>query len=238
MKNDYTSFCIILAGGVGKRMGDVNLPKQFLEICQIPIIILTIQNIIKANLFKSIYIAIHPSWKEYLWQLLYNYDLLENIKIINGGKERNDSIENALNALKIDGVKDNDIVVICDAVRPFVSQEILHNAVTKTAQFGATVAITPAKDTMIVSHNGVVSSIPNRNEIYHGQAPDSFKFSIIYNALKSLTNDEKKSITGTAQICNKHNIKIHTFLGDEKNIKITTIMDLFLAKAIFKELYE
>lgn len=80
--------------------------------------------------------------------------------------------------------------------------------------------------------------MPDRDKIYHGQAPDSFKFSIIYNALKSLTSDEKQSITGTAQICAKNNIKVHTFLGNEKNIKITTIIDLFLAKAIFKELYE
>lgn len=232
------NYAIILAGGVGKRMGDVNLPKQFLEICHIPIIVLTIQNIIKTKLFKRLYIAIHRDWKDYLKQLLYNYELLENIKIVNGGEGRNDSIENALEALKLDGIKDDDIVVIHDAVRPFISEELLQNAVTKTAQFGATVAIVPAKDTMVISHKGLVLSIPDRNELYHGQAPDSFKFSVIYNALKSLTSDEKKSITGTAQICSKNNIKIHTFLGDEKNIKITTIMDLYLAKAIFKELYE
>lgn len=238
MLNSTDNYAIVLAGGVGKRMGDVNLPKQFLEICQIPIIILTIQNIIKTKLFKTLYIAIHPDWKEYLQQLLYNYELRKNIKIIDGGKDRNDSIENALDALKRDDIKDDDIVVIHDAVRPFISKELLQNAVIKTAQFGATVAIVPAKDTMIVSHNGIASSIPNRNEIFHGQAPDSFKFCIIYNALKSLTSEEKKSITGTAQICSKKNIAIHTFLGDERNIKITTITDLFLAKAIFKELYE
>lgn len=237
-KNIINNYAIILAGGVGKRMGDVNLPKQFLEICGIPIIILTIQNIIKTEFFKTLYIAIHPDWKDYLQQLLYNYSLLDNIKIIDGGKERNDSIENALDVLKLDGIKDDDIVVIHDAVRPFITKELLYDAVTKTAQFGATVAIVPAKDTMIISNNGIAISMPDRDKIYHGQAPDSFKFSIIYNALKSLTSDEKQSITGTAQICAKNNIEVHTFLGNEKNIKITTIMDLFLAKAIFKELYE
>ena len=237
-KDSIKNYAIILAGGVGKRMGDISLPKQFLEICGIPVIILTIRNIIDSGLFKALYIAIHPDWREYLEQLLRNHGLFDNIKIINGGKERNDSIENALDSLKIDGINNDDIVVIHDAVRPFITKELLQNAITQTARFGATVAIFPAKDTMIISNNGVALSMPNRDKIYHGQAPDSFKFALIYNALKSLSDDEKRTITGTAQICAKKHIKIHTFLGDEKNIKITTIMDLFLAKAILKELYE
>lgn len=79
--------------------------------------------------------------------------------------------------------------------------------------------------------------MPDRTKLFHGQAPDSFKFSIIYDALKSLTEDERKFITGTSQICASKNIPVHTFLGDERNIKITTIMDLFLANAIYKEMF-
>lgn len=228
----------ILAGGTGKRMGDVKLPKQFLEVCNIPIIILTIKNVIKSNLFNKILIVIHPDWFDYLKELLLNYSIdTSNIDIVAGGNERLDSIENALNHLK-SSTKDDDIVVFLDAVRPFITEEILKNAVYETKKYSATVAVSPVKDTMIVSENGIAIDMPDRSKLFHGQAPDSFKFKVIYDSLKSLTPEERKRITGTAQICQTKNIPIHTFLGDEKNIKITTIMDLFLAKAIFKEMYD
>lgn len=235
MKN----IAVILAGGIGKRMGDVNLPKQFLEIGGIPIIILTLKNFINSKLFHKFYIAINPDWKEYLQELLFNYNLnFEFIIMVNGGKERNDSIENSLDLIKEnENIKDDDIIVIHDAVRPFITTKLLTDAINETQKFGATVAITPVKDTMILSEKGIAVSMPDRTKLFHGQAPDSFKFSIIYNALKSLTEDERKFITGTSQICASKNIPVHTFLGDERNIKITTIMDLFLANAIYKEMF-
>lgn len=229
---------IILAGGKGKRMGKINLPKQFLEIGGNPIIILTLKNIINSNLFDKIYIAINPEWKEYLQELLFNHELnLDFIHIVDGGKERNDSIENALDSMK-NSVQNEDIIVIHDAVRPFITKKILLDAVNETKKYGATVAISPVKDTMIVSEKGIAISMPERSKLFHGQAPDSFNFSIIYNAIKSLTKEEKAQITGTSQICANKNIVVHTYLGDERNIKITTLMDLFLAKAIYEEMYE
>ena len=231
-------YAVILAGGTGKRMGDVKLPKQFLEICNVPIIILTIKKILSSKLFDFIYIVIHKDWFEYLDELLINANIDKTyIKFIAGGKERIDSIENALDDLQNINCQDNDIVVFLDAVRPFITDEILKNAVEKTIIHGATVAITPVKDTMIISENGIATSMPNRNHLYHGQAPDSFKFKTIYDALKSLTKDERKLITGTAQICQNKGIPVYTYSGDEKNIKITTIMDLFVAKAIYEEMF-
>lgn len=233
------NIAVILAGGTGKRMGEVKLPKQFLEVCNIPIIILTLKNVIKSNLFNKILIVIHHDWFDYLKELLLNYSIdTSNIDIVAGGDERLDSIENSLDHLKSSNTKDNDIVVFLDAVRPFITQEILKNAVSETQKYSATVAVCPVKDTMIFSENGIATEMPDRSKLFHGQAPDSFKFKVIYDSLKSLTNEERKKITGTAQICQTKNIPIHTFLGDEKNIKITTIMDLFLAKAIFKEMYD
>lgn len=229
---------ILLAGGTGKRMGNLKLPKQFLEICNIPVIILTLKRILHSKLFDCILIVIHPDWFEYLTETLSNYSLdKENIQLVAGGKERIDSIENALDFLYKNDKSEEDIVVIHDAVRPFVTDEILQNAVNETKKYGATVAISPAKDTMIISENGVAISMPNRATLFHGQAPDSFKFGIIYDALKALTNEERVEITGTAQICQRKGIQIHTYLGSENNIKITTISDLFLAKAIYKEFY-
>lgn len=230
---------IILAGGTGKRMGNVKLPKQFLEICGIPVIVLTVRNILTTGLFNHLVMVIHPEWKNYLMELLANYNIdTSRITFVDGGKERIESIENGLDCLKESGACDDDIVVIHDAVRPFASKALFANAITETQRHGATVAIVPAKDTMIVSENGIATDMPDRSKLFHGQAPDSFKFKVLYDALKSLSLEEKATITGTAQICQKKGIVIHTFLGEENNIKITTIEDMFLAKAIYEELYK
>ena len=230
---------VILAGGTGKRMGNVKLPKQFLEICGIPVIVLTVKNILSYYVFDKVVIVIHPEWKNYLMELLSNYNIdIDKIAFVDGGLERIQSIENGLDYLKKSGAEDDDIVVIHDAVRPFASKALFANAVAETQKYGATVAIVPAKDTMIFSENGIAIDMPDRTKLFHGQAPDSFKFKILYDALKSLSAEEMATITGTAQICQKKGIIIHTFLGEENNIKITTIEDMFLAKAIYEELYK
>ena len=229
----------VLAGGTGKRMGNVKLPKQFLEICGIPVIVLAVRNILSYNLFDKMVVVIHPEWKNYLVELLPNYNIdTSRIAFVDGGQERIESIENGMDYLKGSDAEDNDIVVIHDAVRPFASKALFANAITETQKYGATVAIVPAKDTMIVSENGIATDMPDRSKLFHGQAPDSFKFKVLYDAIKSLSSKEKNTITGTAQICQKKGIVIHTFLGEENNIKITTIEDMFLAKAIFEELYK
>ncbi|MDE7173074.1 MAG: 2-C-methyl-D-erythritol 4-phosphate cytidylyltransferase [Helicobacter sp.] len=228
---------VVLAGGVGRRMGHVKLPKQFLEINGIAMIILTLQNIVDSRLFDAIYIVIHPDWKQYLDELLANYQIdIPRENRIFGGHERIDSVENALDVLKTKETKFDDIVLFADAVRPFVNKELLNRALSATMKHGACVAVVPAKDTMVIVENGAVLTIPNRSSLFHGQAPDSFKFGIIYDCIKSLRPEERVQITGTVQICQAKGVHVHTFLGDERNIKITSIVDLFLAKAIHREM--
>lgn len=230
------NIAVILSGGVGRRMGAVKLPKQFLEVCATPIIILTLKKVFDSELFDRVLIVSHSDWIDYLKELLVNHGFdLSKLMIVPGGKERLDSIENALDELKQNGVGDDDVVVIHDAVRPFVSKELLNRAVDETKKWGATVAVVPVKDTMIVSECGVAVDMPDRTMLYHGQSPDSFKFGLIYNAIKTLSDEERRTITGTAQICQTKGEKIHTYPGDERNIKITTLLDLFLATAILRE---
>lgn len=228
---------VILAGGVGARMANDKLAKQFLELNGTAIIIITLQNILNSKLFDQVYIVIHPKWRLYLEELLQNYEIsIPKENIILGGNERLDSIDNALNELKKQGLKDDDKVIFHDAVRPFIDKALLQRALDSLDTYKACVAISPVKDTMIVSKNNEAIAMPNRNTLFCGQAPDGFHFKTIYECVKSLSQEEKASITGTAQIAFIKGIKVHTFLGDERNIKITTTTDLYLARAIYKEL--
>ena len=230
MKN----FAVILAGGIGQRMGEF-LPKQFIKLSGCPIIILTLRRILSVEEFDKIIIVIHPDWKQYLQNQIEEYQIsTEKIIITSGGKERLDSIKNSLKEIMLISNSPDDIVVICDAVRPFVSKEILQNSIKMSRSHGACVCALPAIDTMLYVENNIITSVPLRKNIFHGQAPDSFQVSILNEALNSLTEGEKKIITGTAQICVLKHIPVYTIPGDIKNIKITTPDDIKIAENILQ----
>lgn len=232
-------FGSILAGGSGKRMDRHNIPKQFIDLCGKPIIIHTIERMLNIEDFDYIYIAINPEYKEHLEKILDDFKLNTNKKIIiiDGGKERIDSVQNIINAVFKVNNDDNDIIVLHDAVRPFTSRKILKDCIKAAQEFGATIAAIPAVDTMLVSKDGdFLNTVPDRKTILHGQAPDGFKIGILKKAIESLSNEEREYITGTAQICCVKGYPVKVIQGDIRNMKITVEQDLKLAELIFKEL--
>lgn len=231
-------FASLLAGGTGTRMKKHNIPKQFIELNGKPIIIRTIEKILSVHDFDYLYIAIHPNYEEYLKEILikYNLNTNEKIVIVYGGKERIDSVQNVIDAISKNSKDPNDIIVMHDAVRPFVSKKILQESIKTASLHGACVAVVPAVDTMyILNENKNIAGFPNRQTLFNGQAPDTFKIGLIQDALNSLTPEERKTITGTVQICASKGYEIKTIAGDYKNIKITTENDLLLAEKLIKE---
>lgn len=228
-------FGAILAGGTGSRMNN-SIPKQFIKLGNKPIIIYTIEKMLSVDDFDYICIAIHPDYVEELNDLLEKYELInEKIIITDGGKERIDSIQNVINA--ICEISDNydDVIVLHDAVRPFVSEKILKDSVKTAGQYGACVATVPAVDTMYELKENKIVGFPDRKTLFNGQAPDSFKLGVLKTSIESLTEDERKKITGTVQICAAKGHQIMTIEGDYKNIKITTQNDLLIAEKYLEE---
>lgn len=229
-------FGSILAGGTGARMDKHNIPKQFIDLCGKPVIIHTIERMLEIKEFEYLYIAIHPDYKDYLQNILKTFNLSDNsrIIIINGGKERIDSVQNVINAAYEFNHNDNDIIVLHDAVRPFTSVEILKDCIKAAQEYGATIATIPAVDTMLVSKDGeFLNEVPDRKTILHGQAPDGFKLGVLKKAIEELTPQERSYITGTAQICCVKGYPVKVIKGDVKNMKITVEQDLILAEKIY-----
>lgn len=222
-----SAYGVILAGGVGKRMGQ-EIPKQFIQLRDVPIIIRTIRCFLSCHSFRSVVIAIHPEWNDFFLEILANHEIdTKRILVVPGGEERYDSILNALRAIRQNfPVDESDVVVIHDAVRPFVSLNLLENSIAASMKYGACVATVPATDTMLVVKEGMVVDVPRRSELYNGQAPDSVRLMDLERAIDSLTNEEKKMITGTAQICVLKGIPVRAIPGEYSNIKITTPHDL------------
>ena len=233
------NYGVILASGTGSRVKSINIPKQYFEINGKPIIIHTLENMLKDNLFDCIYIAINKDYEEILWEYLDNFiedDDLDKIEVIYGGKERIDTIHNVMKEICKNDINDEDVIVIHDAVRPFVTEKILRDSIDAARKYGAVVTTLPAVDTMLNSNDGnIVGSIPNRNLLYRGQAPDSFKVNTFIELENNLSDEQKKDITGTSQLCSMNNYPLHMIEGDEINFKITTDFDLKLALYVVRE---
>ncbi|MFC2661555.1 MAG: 2-C-methyl-D-erythritol 4-phosphate cytidylyltransferase [Eubacterium sp.] len=232
-----TTYAAILAGGVGNRMQSATIPKQFLQLGDRPIIIWTIQKLIRSHAFDYIYVAIHPDWKTYLQKLITNWNVdASSLTIIDGGKERLDSIENVIDAIYAEHpVEAEDKILIHDAVRPFITRSIINDSLEALNQHPAVVAAIPATDTMLWIENGdQVDSMPDRSKLYNGQAPDSFRLPVLEKSLKELTPEQRRVITGTAQICLLNGIPIHTVPGDPVNIKLTSDSDMLIAEGLIK----
>ena len=230
------NYGIILASGSGTRMKNINVPKQYYKINGIPVIIYTMNKLLSTNLFDYIYVAINEQYRDlvndFISEFISTSDI-EKIKIVYGGKERIDTIHNVIKEIKKNNINDNDVIVIHDAVRPFVTEEILVNSIDVARKYGACVASVPIADTVLMSENGeYVDEIPNRRFLYKGQAPDSFNLKTFIELESKLTDKQKEVITGTSQVCTMNNYPIKMIPGDDINFKITTDADLEMAKRL------
>jgi 2-C-methyl-D-erythritol 4-phosphate cytidylyltransferase len=214
------------------------IPKQFLEVEGQPVILYTLRNMLKVSRFDFIYIATHKDYIDYMKKMVQTYvDAPEKVRIIEGGKERMDSIHNVTDAIVADnGLHDEDVIVIHDAVRPLVTEKILNDSIDCAAKYGACVCGLPAVDTMLFSEDGhVVTDIPPRSKLFNGQAPDSFGLKRFLEMQDNLTDEQKAQITGTSQICTMNDQPIYIIEGDALNFKLTTDGDLLIFKSMIEK---
>ena len=230
------NYGVILAGGSGSRMKGIDIPKQYYEINGKPIIIYTLKTFIDIECFDYIYIAVNDEYIQYVNSILEKFIDKENISkitIVNGGNERIDSIHNVIEAIDENNINDEDIIVIHDAVRPFISKKIILDNIECAKKYGATVTSVPVNDTILLSTDGdYVDRIPIRKTLFHGQSPDSFNLKTFIELESKLTVEQKEIITGTSQVCTLNDYPIKMIEGDTANFKITTDADLDLAEYI------
>lgn len=230
------NYGVLLAGGTGSRMKSIDIPKQYHEINGIPVIIYTLKTFIELKCFDYIYIAINPNYTDFMSSMIekhFDEEDVSKITLTNGGVERIDSIHNVIKSIKMKKINDDDIIVIHDAVRPFVSEKIILDNIEGAKKYGATVTSVPVNDTILLSTDGdYVDRIPIRKTLFHGQSPDSFNLKTFIELENKLTDEQKEIITGTSQVCTLNDYPIKMIEGDTANFKITTDADLDLAEYI------
>lgn len=230
-------FGVILAGGMGSRMGNVEKPKQFLTIGEKPIIVHTLEKFYVNPKFEKIIVLCPSQWVEHTKNLVKKYMKDgERIVVISGGATRNETIMNSIAYIEEKyGLDEDTIIVTHDSVRPFVTHRIIEENISCAMKYGACDTVIPATDTIVESDDHkVITNIPNRVNMYQGQTPQSFKAKTLKELYYALSEEEKEILTDAAKIFVMKGQKVHLVEGEVFNIKITYPYDLRVAETMTK----
>ncbi|QFK72897.1 2-C-methyl-D-erythritol 4-phosphate cytidylyltransferase [Pradoshia sp. D12] len=227
----------ILAGGKGTRMGNTNMPKQYLPLNKKPIIIHTIEKFILNDRFDKILVVTPKEWINHTKDIIKKFiGINDRLIVVEGGKDRNDSIMSGIRYLeRTVGINDDDVIVTHDSVRPFLTHRIIEENIDMSIKYGAVDTVIEAIDTIIQSEDGeVISDIPVRDTMYQGQTPQSFNIKTLITHYNSLTEEQKEILTDACKICALKGEKVKLVRGEVFNIKVTTPYDLKVANAIIQ----
>lgn len=228
----------ILAAGKGKRMGNINTPKQYLGLNNKPILIHTIERFLLNSKFDKIIIVTPKEWINYTNDIIKRHigysDLLV---VVEGGEDRTESIMNGIKYIsETYGINEDDIIVTHDAVRPFLTHRIIEENIHYAREYGAVDTVVNAVDTIIQSEDGeFIFEIPRRDMMYQGQTPQSFKITKLVELYNMLTKEQKEILTDACKIFTYFGENVKIVKGEVFNIKITTPFDMKVAKAFLQE---
>src|SRR5690349_4379703 len=230
---------IIPAAGLGTRMvppGKKGVPsKQFFEINGTPILIHTIRVFSRNQQVTDIVVALRKNEMEQFGRRLEKEKLAAKVRLVEGGEHRQDSVANALSSLKS---APSDIVLVHDAVRPFVDDEIIANVIHEVEKHGAAIAGLPAIDTIKqverAAEGAIITSTIPRERVVQAQTPQGFRYELIKRAFDSAKAD---GFTGTdeASLVERLGEDVWVVMGSTRNIKITTPADLELAEFLLSQ---
>lgn len=227
----------VLAGGSGTRMKSA-LPKQFLEICGVPVIIESIKKFTLNSSVDKCIVSVGGEYVEYTKELIKKHIRTDKeIFVITGGKTRGDTLFSVLEFMNKNDMLCDSIVLTHDAVRPFINDRIIDENIAAAKKYGACNTCVPAVDTVLLSDDGkFISSVPDRNRVFHAQTPQSFDAKKLYELILKTPSDVFNSLTDGCSVFTYHSQEVFLVRGENSNIKITFPEDIEKAELIIKEL--
>jgi len=219
---------VIPSGGIGKRTSH-SLPKQYIRINGKEIIAYTLEKFQKCSVVDEIVVSAKKEFFSLINGIKEKYAITKLLDPVEGGDERQYSVFNAVKSLS---ASDDDIILIHDAVRPLVSEEIINNSVKYAKESGGAVVAIKAKDTLMKGE-GIVNSYLDRSEIYYVQTPQAFKYNIFVEAMKKA---EQSNLLGTdeSMLVFEAGYKVKIVPGSSFNFKITSDEDISLFENLIK----
>lgn len=224
---------IILAGGVGSRMG-IDRPKQFLMVQDKPIISYCFDIFQNHPQIDRLVVVVSEQWQDFVEEYAKKYGVDKICGYAPAGKTRQHSIYNGLKCIA-ENAPETEIVIVHDAARPLVSDQIISDCIQGATDYDGAMPVITVKDTVYQSADGAsIDRLLKRSELFAGQAPESFKFKRYYQIHNEVSDEEIGATAGSSEIAYRHGMEIRMVKGSERNLKITTIEDLETFETILK----
>ncbi len=227
------NIALIIAGGAGNRMGQ-DIPKQFMHVDGCPIIIHTMKCFQQHPDIDNIAVVCLNGWDTVLQAYANQFNITKLKWIFPGGSTGMESIHNGIYGLKEKGCADDDLVLVHDSVRPLLSQDIISSNIAICKAYGYAVTGIQCREAILESHDGFTSntSIP-RDSLIRTQTPQTFRLGNIINIHeKAKEMGITNSVASCTLIAEVGGNEMHIVPGSEKNIKVTTVEDLEILKAL------
>lgn len=228
-----SNIALIIAGGSGNRMHQ-DIPKQFITVNERPVIVYTLEAFEKHPEIDTIAVVCIDGWEQVLWAYAKQFNITKLKYVVKGGENGQDSIRNGVFELEKNFAED-DLVLIHDAIRPMVSAEIISDNIRIAREYGNAITVIPCAEAMIQTEDGVIStgSYP-RAKLKRTQTPQAFHIGDICRlhrkALESGITNSVASCTLKIELGEP----VYFSTGSEKNIKLTTVEDIDIFKALLK----
>lgn len=218
---------VIVAAGTASRMGGID--KMMAPLAGEPVILRTVRAFQACAAIREIVIVTREDLIMPITNLCHGIEKLQAVVV--GGSSRQESVSLGLNALS-EKVK---LVAIQDGARPLVTNQVIDRTVRAADHFGAAVPCIPVKDTIKVVKGGIVESTPDRESLMAVQTPQVFDFDLLRGALRK-AKENGTAVTDDCSAVEQMGMTVKTVEGDERNLKITTPMDLKIAQILLEEM--
>ncbi len=221
---------LVMAGGVGARMKSP-VPKQFHIVKGKPVIVYTLEAFQKATAIDDIVVVLLEEYSDILEKYIEQYGLNKVAKIVHGADSGFRSIRNGVNYLS-ENYDSEDIILIHDAVRPLLSEEVINGNIAGVEKYGNAITIVPTTEALLYSDDGETSEkVIDRNLILRTQTPQSLR---LKDLVRIHEESDRLGIVDTVATCTlliETGNKVFTVLGDNANFKLTMPEDVALFEA-------
>lgn len=230
------NYAIVLAGGVGVRMGNPKTPKQFISLCGKPIVIYSLQGAAENENIDKICIVCATEWQEQVKEWCDIYGITKPIVFAEAGSDRQKSVHSGIKKLD---AKDDDIVMIMTAVCPFVSQKTIDRSFKLLEKYEACITVVRASDAITFSNDGyVANNTLQKSKMFIQQGPQTFRYGLLKKGHEMYEADENRNeVNEDSELVLNMGTEVAMVLGDRFCIKVTYPEDIAIAEAI-KPLFE
>ena len=222
---------LIIAGGSGHRMGQ-DIPKQFITVNERPVIVYTLEAFENHPEIDTIAVVCIEGWETVLWAYAKQFNITKLKYVVPGGENGQSSIRNGVYELE-KHFDSGDIVLIHDAIRPMVSAEIISDNIRVAREHGNAIAVVPCAEAMMQTDDGVIStgSYP-RNRLKRTQTPQAFYIGQICDLHRKALEAGVTNSVASCTLMIEMGKQVYFSAGSEKNIKLTTVEDIDIFKAL------